>query len=649
MSGIRKLAEVDPRATREGIATVIGDKGRDWPLVAVAAALAIVASSCTDGANDQEPDDAATERADSETSDDADARDVVPPADGYCEAGGAAELVWVHEREPPHLHLTDPSNDQKSITSWIRQAMLEAPYGVSAGTTFIPELVESESFSATSDGWLYQFTLRDDTVWSDGEPLTAEDVKGTYDLIMEGYAFETDAGGDFLFGSRDATGYALIDPDSWEVDGQTYSFTTEEFFSGVRALFDPVYPTHIIPDARTANEALPNWELDGVPLPSSGPMVFGSWDREIGMTLMRNDDYHGVNPANPDVSNAGAACVDGVRIDFVSNTDEQVNSLLAGEADIIMTQPQVAFGERIVPDDNVTVASEAGPTWEHWGFNLNNEHLSDPDVREAIAFSLDKRPVIRALYTPLFEDLLPEIGLGNVYWMSHQPDYVDHQAEAGYGVGDVDSAALLFDGAGYERNEDGIWEHPDLGTLTLRVGTTAGNQIRELQLRIMQEQLREAGVGIDIDNVLGSAYYSERPFTTASIDCARSGGEQGDCTLWDITQFAWIGGPWPGIGHHAFLSESRNNVYGYRSEEFDRKAAECDATFDDDERSDCYNTLSQYVTTRNIDDNGLVVLPITQKPAFFAYSNVNLIEGAVAPDARSGGPLVNVVDYLPAG
>ena len=147
----------------------------------------------------------------------------------------------------------------------------------------------------------------------------------------------------------------------------------------------------------------------------------------------------------------------------------------------------------------------------------------------------------------------------------------------------------------------------------------------------------------------GAAYFGERPFAPEAIECALSGGEEGDCTVWDITQFAWVGGPWPGAGHNAFLSDSGNNPYGYQNDEFDAKADECDAIADEDERADCYNELSQYVTTRNIDDNGLVVLPITQKPSFFAYSNVNLMEGAVAPDANAAGPIVYIVDYLPAG
>jgi len=629
---------------------VARDKRYGWRLVAAVSVLAMVATACGEG-DDTATDDTGDEVVDDANGDDpdADADDeaAAPDGDAYCEEGGDARLRWTHEQEPPDLHLQDPANNL-TITSWVRRAFLESPYGVSAETTFIPQLIESDDFSEEGDVWRYEFTLRDDLTWSDGTPLTAEDVKGTFDIVMEGYDYDAGEGGEFLYGSRDADGYPLIDPDSWETEGQTYSFTTEEFFSGVEGLFDPVYPAHVLTDAATANEALTEWMVDGEPIPSSGPMVFTNWDRGVNLTMDRNDDYHGANSENPDVVNQGVACVSGVDIAWVADTDAQINSLLAAEADVIMTQPQVAFGERIADDDNFTVAPEAGPIWEHWGFNLNNEHLADVAVREGMAFAMNKPEVMTALYTPLFDDLLPEAGLGNVYWMSNQPDYVDHQTEAGYGQGDAEAAGERFESAGYEQNDDGVWEHPERGPLSLRVGTTGGNQLRELQIQIMQESYREAGVDIQIDNVPGGAYFAERPFAAESIECSLSGGEDGDCGLWDLTQFAWVGGPWPGAGHNAFLSDSGNNAYGYQNEEFDALANECDATFDDAERADCYNTLSSYVTTLDVDPEGLVVLPITQKPSFYAYSNQTLSRGAVAPDANSAGPLVNVVDFLPA-
>ncbi|PIE31175.1 MAG: hypothetical protein CSA55_06255, partial [Ilumatobacter coccineus] len=82
--------------------------------------------------------------------------------------------------------------------------------------------------------------------------------------------------------------------------------------------------------------------------------------------------------------------------------------------------------------------------------------------------------------------------------------------------------------------------------------------------------------------------------------------------------------------------------------EFDAKSAECDSTVDDAERAACYNELDKYVTTLAVDSNGLVVMPITQKPSFYGYTSA-LSQAGVAPDAGRAGPLTNVADFMLAG
>jgi peptide/nickel transport system substrate-binding protein len=444
----------------------------------------------------------------------------------------------------------------------------------------------------------------------------------------------------------DRTGLDTI-TDFTVVSPTEFTITWSAFFAGYPALFSEIHPSHVFPAdpaeaAAAENEALREWSVNGTVIPSSGPMVFDSWERGVQMNLVRNDNYHG--SVSPDVVNQGVpALVDGVQINFVTDTDAQINALLAGEAQIVMTQPQLAF-EQLAESEDFTVAASAGPVYEHWGFNLNNPHLSDVAVREALALAMDKSEVMEGLYAPLFGDLLPSNGLGNTYWLSNQGPYVDHQGEAGYGAGDVDGAKAALEAAGYTLGDDGVYEHPERGRLSLRVGTTGGNRLREIQQQLLQAKFGEAGIEIVIDNVEGGAYFSEQPFAADSIACANSGGTEGNCNLWDIAQFAWVGGPWPGSNSAAFRSGSGNNAYGYANPEFDAKADECDSTVDDDARADCYNELDQYVTTLNIDPNGLVVLPITQKPSFYGYTS-DLASAGVAPDAQGAGPLTNVADF----
>lgn len=610
-------------------------KSRLWKLLALLFSVSLIAAAC--GGDDDGGDGEGSESEESEA----------PPAPDPEGATGGT-LIWVHEQEPSDMHLDDPENNL-SITSWILQSMYEGLYGVSSQTTFIPELLDGEAeVVENEDGTVsVNYTLRDGLTWSDGEPLTSADVEWWHNIITEGCPTEDDGtiadeeGCVFLIGSRQ--GYDQVT--SFEVTSDTeFTVNFASFFAGYPAMYNRIYPAHAFGEgagAAEVNEILRTLEgPDGI-LPSSGPMVFESWDRGSKMNLVRNDNYHGANEAS-EAQNDGVAYVDGVEIQFVADTDTQVNALLAGEAHIIMTQPQTQF-EQLAESEDFTVASTAGPVYEHWGFNTLNPHLAKPEVREAIAYALDKGEVIEGLYAPLFGDLLPLEGLGNTYWMSNQPAYEDHQTE--YAGAQIEEAQAKLEEAGYTQGADGVYEHPEDGRLSLRVGTTGGNKLREDQQAIIQQQLADAGIEITIDNVPGSGYFSERVFAEDSVLASTTQGAEGDPTIWDITQFAWVGGPWPGSNTAAYESGGGNNPYAFANPDFDAKAQECETLIDDDERADCYNEADKYVTTLEMADDGLVVIPITQKPSFYGFLSSELAAAGIGVDANDAGPIIYVVDF----
>ncbi len=631
---------------------------RSTKLLALAAAAALVVAACGDDDDDDSgtggDGTTATTEAPTETTGDGGTTETTEGGDSGgsdTTAAGAdgGTLIWAHEQEPPDLHLDDPENNL-SITSWIQQGMLDGLYGITASTEFYPEMLAQEAEIVENDDGsvTINFVLREGMLWSDGEPVTANDVKFYQDVIMAQDGTDEEGNPNFVYLIGDRTGYDTV-TDFTVASDTEFSVTWSEFFSGFQTLWERVFPAHVFSDdpvtaAQEMNEALPEWTLaNGDVVPSNGPMVFDSWERGVQMNLVRNDNYAG--SVSPDVVRQGeVASVDGVQINFVTDTDAQINALEAGEAQIIFTQPQLQF-ESLVTSDNFTVDSQAGPVFEHWGLNLNNVHLAKPEVREALAYAMNKAEVMAGLYTPLFPDL-PAEGLGNTYWMSNQPTYVNNAGEQGYGAGDIASAQAALESAGYAPNADGTYEHPDDGVLSLRVGTTGGNRLREIQQELIQAQMADAGIEIVIDNVEGAAYFSEVPFSADALACSASGGAEGNCGIWDITQFAWVGGPWPGGQSASYLSDSGNNPYGFQNADFDARSAECDATVDADARADCYNELDTYVTTLTVDgEQGLFMLPLTQKPNFFGFTS-DLSQAGVSPDANDAGPLANVVDYV---
>jgi len=615
-------------------------------LLGVLLAFTLIAAACgDDGGSGSTATDTTAPAATTAPDDTGTATTAAPAATTAPEASGGT-LIWAHEQEPPDMSLEDPNNNL-TITSWIWRAILEGLYGVDSTTSYYPQLLDGEAtLTDNGDGtFTVSGSLRPGLVWSDGDPLDTADIVGTFNIDTEGCTAATNdapadcSNGVYTIGDR--TGLDMIT--SIDASSATdFSYTLNGFFAGWKGLFGRLFPSHVITNATEANDLFPDWMLaNGDPIPSSGAMIFDSWDRGVAINLVRNDNYNG--SVSPDAKNPGVAFIDGVRINFVADTDAQINALKTGEAHVIMTQPQLAFGDRLASDSNITLAASAGPVFEHWGFNLLNDHLSDPNVREALLYALDKGEVVSALYAPLFGDLLPAEGLGATYWLSNQPAYRDHQAD--YAGPQIDNAKAKLEASGYTMGSDGIYEHPTKGRLSLRVGTTGGNALRELQEQLIQAQMKKAGIEIVIDNVPGGAYFGERPFSEAALAASASLGAEGDSTIWDITQFAWVGGPWPGGQTAAYKSTSGDNPYGYQNAAFDAKADECDGTVDDAASATCYDELDKFVTQIQADGSGLVVMPLTQKPSFYAYNSSVLSQNGVSPDANNSGPLENVQDY----
>ena len=621
-------------------------------LLALLLSFTLLAAACgsDDEASDSSDDDTSTDDdTSSDTADDDMADDSSDDADDDMAddsegSAGGGTLIWAHEQEPPDLHLSDPNNNL-TITAWLLQPMLEDLYAVNAANAYEPELLASEASITVGndDSATATYTLREGLTWSDGTAFTASDVEFTFNTIMEADGEDDDGNPKFLLSFTDRTGYDTITDFTITSDTE-FSVTWSGFYAGWKGLFGNVLPAHALPGgAAEAEDALRDWtNAAGDTLPSTGPLVFGDWDRGVALNFTANAHYHG--SVSSDVSGPGSLQVDAVRVLFVTDTDAQINALKAGEAHLITAQPQLAFGDEIVANDQFTVATSPGPIFEHWGMNLLNVHLSDPLVREAMAYWFDKGQVMEGLYTGLFGEALPAEGLGNTYWMTNQPAYENHQAK--YNGPLIDDAKANLQAAGYSESSDGIFEHPTRGRLTLRVGTTGGNALRELQQQILQAQGAAGGFEIVIDNVPGSDYFGEKPFSEAALAASASKGADGDSTVWDITQFAWVGGPWPGGQTGAYRSTSSSMPYGFVNTDFDARSDECDSTADDTARDACYNELDRYVTTLEIDaEQGLFMLPITQKPTFYAYDNQALSSAGASPDVNNGGPLANVVDF----
>ena len=560
-----------------------------------------------------------------------------PAAD--CLPGSARTVVVATDERPEDLH---PFREGPRIGEWISQGLFEGLWGVDENHEFVPELLAEEAtFDIhTDESVTVNLTLRSGLTWSDGTPLTSEHVEGTWRLIME----RRGADGDFVLDFGPRTGYELIHPDSWKhsEDGRDFSFLLTEPFGGIRNLFNLVLPVHMLDSAGAANLALASGRAGIEVLPSSGPLVLQRFGDAGPIELVRNERYHGT--AMAEAGNPGPACVTGVEVRFSSNPARMAEQLLDGTVDLVVATASRELAELLVANPDVTVDSINSLAVEHWGFNLHNEHLVDPNVRQAIAAAIDKQAVVDGVYAPIHGSAAPPV-LGNFFLAPSQTGYIDHQADLGMGEPEV-SAALLRE-AGYGQDEQGRWGHPQRGPLRLRVATTP-DPVRQSQFELIRRQLDAAGIVVTLEE--DDAILDELVFSEAALLCSREGtsGVEGDideddtpatsdCGLWDIAQFTWtFASPWPGGQIAHFTSGSTLNPYGVADDEVDQLAISCIRDMDELSAADCFNRLDQQLLGSD-GQPGTVVVPLAQCSTFVAWRGATLVSVPRASDVQGAG------------
>ncbi len=535
-------------------------------------------------------------------------------------------IVWVHDQEPVSLHASDPDNLGSNSAFWIQQGLLEGLYGVGSDLDYYPELLAEDGSVTEGDGdnFSVSYILRDNIFWSDGEPITTADVEFTFNAIVEGCETESDGtikdntndGCFFKINSR--RGYSQIS--DFEIVSDTeFKVSFESAYPDWRSLFEVVFAEHAYGDnALDINAALE--DLQGGELPVSGPLKLQSWDRGATLTLEPNDNYHGSVARHDFV------------IEFVPNVSSVKANLEAGNGHFALTDVDTLLAD--FDNDGIVLAATGGAVWEHVGMNLANDHLENVLVREALAAAVDKVEIVEQLYTPLFGETLAAEGLGNSFVMPNQPGYVSNQT-SGVDAAIIESNMLA---EGYTKNLDGVWEHPERGAVGLRLATTAADSFRLAQQQLVIEQLTAAGFATEANNFGGADF-----FTTSQ----NAEGPFASKANWDLVMFAWSGGPWPGgqVGTYGGKASANNvnNIYGYSRTDFDAAAKECSSEYDRAIYFACFAELDAFATT-NTGESGSFIIPISQKPSFFAY-NATLITVPEIIDYPSAGPFINPSNY----
>lgn len=306
----------------------------------------------------------------------------------------------------------------------------------------------AESWEQSEDGLTWTFQLRQGVMFHNGREMTAEDVKWSFERLIDP---DTGAGNAGRVGPADTQIEVLGD---YEV-----AITHPEPFG--------IFPQSIAFDKSTGIVASESVEDDGsinIPI-GTGPFKIAEVDGTIRLVLEKHEDYW-----QEDLPYLDEIVIEPIPDDTVRET-----ALLGGEVDWVLSIAPQNF-QSLQDNPDVVVATAPQLSYDYIGMNLTREPFDDVRVRQAIALAIDREVLCEAGYFGLCEPVQGPIGTGSPWYFEYAP----------YGQ-DLEQARQLLADAGY----------PDGFEMELLPTTQYGETIRAAQ--VLQQQLAEIGIEASIN------------------------------------------------------------------------------------------------------------------------------------------------------
>lgn len=409
------------------------------------------------------------------------------------------------------------------------------------------ELPTVKNGGVTPDGLTVTYKLRSGVTWHDGKPFTAEDVKFTWQVIMDGKnPVPSREGYDRIIG---------IDTPN----NQTVVIRFREVYAPYLTLFPTILPSHILSGEQEPAKAAFNRAPVG-----TGPFRFKDWILGESITLEANPSYHHRRPM-----------VDEIIYRILPDANIMLAQLKAGDLDIVSHVPLSQLEQVKALSGFQTVIT---PTmiWEHLDFNLTNPLFQDFRVRQAVTYAIDRQAIVGGVLKNAATGATAD--QGHLSW-AYNPSLTPV-------VRDVNRSRELLKQAGWTEGYDGIFGKEGR-KLSFTITTTKGNKIRETTAALIVQQLQEAGIQAEIRLVDVPVFFGDilknRRFETALFAWA-SGLDPDNYKFWHSREIP-----------SGYNNYGGKNYPGWSNPEVDRLTEQGMKTADWEVRQQFYYRLQEFI------------------------------------------------------
>ncbi len=346
------------------------------------------------------------------------------------------------------------------------------------------EVPSRQNGGISADGKTITYRLKEGLKWSDGQALTCEDVKFTWQAVIHPKS-----------GAVNTSGFREID--TVECPSPT---TVVVKYKTYYAPFLGQFTSGIMPKHATGDPAeMTRWAYNRKPI-GTGPFVILEWVSGDHITLIRNRYYR----------ESGKPILNAVIIRITPSREVGKQLVKTGEVDVLWDLAESDIPE-IKPAAGVKISAAPGPGAERLVLNLADPALDGPPadevakhphpilgdvrVREAIEWGINKRELNEKLLFGLASPGTNELHIGWATCTTRASEF------------DPNRARQLLDQAGWKVGSDGIRvaqgaKFAKDGTrLRLKLQTTTGNKLREQTEQLLIDYMKGIGIEFFIENV----------------------------------------------------------------------------------------------------------------------------------------------------
>jgi peptide/nickel transport system substrate-binding protein len=353
--------------------------------------------------------------------------------------------------EPPGL---DPTTATSAVIPRVVYSnILEGLVKIDRNGKIAPALVRD--FKISKDGKEYTFILKKGVKFHDGKPFDAEDVKFTFERLMD---------------PKTATAHPEYykDIDSVQVvDSHTVKIKMKNVNS--MFLFNLARPDSIIVNKQAVDR------LKSAPI-GTGPFKFVEWVRGDHITLAKFDDYH----------RKGIPYLDKVTFKFIGDPSAQIASLKAGDIDVIAYDVSPENALLLEKDPKFKVLNGYTTTKVILSTNNSRKPFNDVRIRRAMAHAIDRTALIKGAMSGYGVPIGSHMDPGNPYYIDLTP-YYPYNPE---------KAKQLLKEAGYADGFEAVIKLPERYVYARRSGEIIADMFSQVGIRLKIE-LTEWGQWID--------------------------------------------------------------------------------------------------------------------------------------------------------